>query len=319
MKQLLSSLTRWLMAGVLAGLATVAAPAPFSFSTIDVPGASATWATGINDSGEIVGYFDDSKGTHGFVYVEGQFNKIDVPGVSGNTLAMRINNSGHIVGTVGGTHGFLDVSGNFSTFDFPSATGTFANGINDGGQIVGTYNLSERPVGPVHGFLYVGSTFTTIDDPHSDSTSLWDINNTGLIVGSTGSQGFLKSGESFSPIDAPGAIFPEPLGIDNDGRIVGRFLDSGSHTHGFLDVNGKFSTIDLSGAVLSEAWDINRAGQIVGVYFGPSFDPHGFLLTIPEPGSLVLFGAGLWGIGFAWWRKCTWMGKPTAQRSREER
>ena len=39
----------------------------FSFTTIDVHGASPTGAFGINNSGQIVGYFNDVTGIHGFL------------------------------------------------------------------------------------------------------------------------------------------------------------------------------------------------------------------------------------------------------------
>jgi probable HAF family extracellular repeat protein len=38
-----------------------------SYTTLDVPGSSATYAQGINASGQIVGYYVDATGTHGFV------------------------------------------------------------------------------------------------------------------------------------------------------------------------------------------------------------------------------------------------------------
>ena len=38
-----------------------------SFTQIDVPGTSETFAFGINDAGQIVGFFDDSTGRHGFL------------------------------------------------------------------------------------------------------------------------------------------------------------------------------------------------------------------------------------------------------------
>jgi probable HAF family extracellular repeat protein len=41
--------------------------ADFSFTQIDVPGATITLARGINDAGQIVGSFSDSTGTHGFL------------------------------------------------------------------------------------------------------------------------------------------------------------------------------------------------------------------------------------------------------------
>ena len=38
-----------------------------TFTTIDVPNATFTFATGINDRGDIVGFFDDATGTDGFL------------------------------------------------------------------------------------------------------------------------------------------------------------------------------------------------------------------------------------------------------------
>jgi len=39
--------------------------AAFTFTTIDVPGAVNTRANGINDAGQIVGFFSNSMGAHG--------------------------------------------------------------------------------------------------------------------------------------------------------------------------------------------------------------------------------------------------------------
>src|SRR6266446_326127 len=54
----------------------------FSFTQLDVPGATQTFANGINDAGQIVGSFSNSTGTHGFRYTGGSFTQIDVPGTS---------------------------------------------------------------------------------------------------------------------------------------------------------------------------------------------------------------------------------------------
>jgi len=107
MRQPLSSLTRWVVAGVLAGLETAAIAHGFldvngQFSTIDFPGADYTRATGINDAGQIVGAFYDPHD----------------PGIP---------------------HGFLDAGGTFSTIDVPGADYTSAHGINDAGEIVGEF------------------------------------------------------------------------------------------------------------------------------------------------------------------------------------
>jgi hypothetical protein len=49
------------MAGQSKGQAT------YSFTTLDVPGSTYTQAHGINASGQIVGYYDDAGGRHGFL------------------------------------------------------------------------------------------------------------------------------------------------------------------------------------------------------------------------------------------------------------
>jgi uncharacterized membrane protein len=71
-----------------------------SFTTIDVPGGTATIAAGINDNGYIVGTFQGATGSRGYVDMGGNFTAIDVPGASG-TSAAGINNGGQIVGSFG--------------------------------------------------------------------------------------------------------------------------------------------------------------------------------------------------------------------------
>src|SRR5437879_2565324 len=73
------------------------------------------------------------------------------------------------------------------TIDDPVATeGTFAEGINGKGQIVGAY----RDGSGSHGFFDFGF-YLTIDDPlvHNGGTSAYGINNSGQIVGTYFGQG----------------------------------------------------------------------------------------------------------------------------------
>ena len=56
-------------------------------------------------------------------------------------------------------HGFLrDRSGTFTTIDIPGATVTAIRGLNDRGQMIGTY---DDAAGVGHGFLWDGGTVTT--------------------------------------------------------------------------------------------------------------------------------------------------------------
>jgi uncharacterized membrane protein len=132
------------------------------YTPISIPGAYATYARGINDTGEVVGQYQQVPGglTQSFLYTNGSFTTISVPGASA-TLAEKINDSGQIVGEYinaqqDRSYGFVDTNGQFSTFNAPGAGGpgaggTNAVGINNLGQIVGGYAAAGDPVD--HGYI----------------------------------------------------------------------------------------------------------------------------------------------------------------------
>jgi probable HAF family extracellular repeat protein len=83
------------------------------FTSIDVPDAEGTIPAGINDQGQIVGFYTDTLGSHhGFLLDNGTFTTIDAPfpGVI-LTDAYGINNQGQVVGRFitngSGDHGFV--------------------------------------------------------------------------------------------------------------------------------------------------------------------------------------------------------------------
>src|SRR5215470_2054332 len=133
---------------VFGGVETAFAnPTIYSFTTIDVPGGVSTIPIGINNSGQIVGYFGDETPVHGFLYTGGNFTILDDPreGRIFYNEAHGINNSGQIVGVEildvsHGYHGYLYTGGSFTTIDVPGAD-TWAQGINDSGQIVGIFAI----------------------------------------------------------------------------------------------------------------------------------------------------------------------------------
>jgi probable HAF family extracellular repeat protein len=85
--------------------------------------------------------------------------------------------------------GFLLDDGIFTTIDVPGATFTQAFGINELGQIVGSYvDVS----GAECGFLLDKGSFATIDIPGATHTDANGINNRGQFVG-----GFTDAGGAF--------------------------------------------------------------------------------------------------------------------------
>jgi len=183
---------------------------------------------GINNHGDVSGFYSDGQHVQGFLKLNGRVLKLTVPN-SNLTEAVGINDFDEVVGDYrgqdGNFHGFRYSDGNYVSFDFPAAHDTGASGINNLGQIVGCYSLCGRA------FLYepAVSTFTAIDFPGATSTAASDINDRGQIVGvystdNTTAHGFLYDGNGFTSIDAPGALITNAFGINNLGQIVGFFV-----------------------------------------------------------------------------------------------
>jgi len=103
-------------------------------------------ATGVNNNGEVVGFYQLTPNTNptfdGFTDINGTIASLVFPNAV-STQALGVNDLGQIVGDyvdAGGImHGFLDSNGNFLTLDPSGSTGTTINGINDGGTVVGFY------------------------------------------------------------------------------------------------------------------------------------------------------------------------------------
>jgi probable HAF family extracellular repeat protein len=100
-----------------------------------VPGSSATFATAVNNNGDIVGYSESGGETSGFLYTNGSFQTIS-PCPYGGTEPTGINDAGVIVGDCNGDP-FIYQNGNVSYLSYPKARYTFLMGINNQGVLVG--------------------------------------------------------------------------------------------------------------------------------------------------------------------------------------
>ncbi len=307
-------------------LATLLLAAPFttraatySFQTIDAPfsGAADTGATGINDSGQIVGYYYNSSSEHGFLYDYDQrtFTSIDDPNAKADsrewsdTRAYGINDSGQIVGHYydanGNTHGFVrDPAGpTWTTLNYPGSDtkATFARGIGGtGNTIIGYYHADYKN----RAFRYNQhtTTYSSLNDSawNADASYAWGINNSDQIVGyySTDKRnyGFRLSNDTYTTLSVPDATNTYARGINNFGMIVGSYA-AGSGEHGFLYDGSHYITLNDPSGKATIPLDINDAGQIVGYYTDSADIRHGFLATpVPLPGSALLMGSGLFGL-----------------------
>ena len=158
-------------------------------ATVNYPGATDTYATGINKWGSIVGfYLDSSKNYQGYELKNGKYTRIHYPG-SLSTMAGSINDNGVIVGSynnagsTGHEHGFILKNGVYKTLDNPKGVGggTYLGDINASGTIVGVYFPNENP----QGLIYINGPFKDIQAPNSSSTTVAGINGSGYVTGET--------------------------------------------------------------------------------------------------------------------------------------
>jgi len=163
---------------------------------LDVPGATETFALGVNDSGLVAGYWDllDPNGNglavYGFTWKDGGFidMQINFPGAAGSGL-FGVNARGDLSGVwvpdLNGNieHGFVcPKSAPCYSYDasVPGTVLTQGDGINAHGQVAGV-SCDDNFV--CNAFLLAGSTLSSFDFPGSTGTGAYGINSAGQIVG----------------------------------------------------------------------------------------------------------------------------------------
>lgn len=251
-----------------------------TFTTIDFPGSPATLAADINDSGQIVG-------EHLYGNLLGINDAGEIVGLYRDSKQ-------------GKDHGFLLSGSTFTSIDFPGADQTHAIGIDSADRIFGSYciggNACYNPGESVHGFTLSGGTFTTIDFPGAISTEVWGQDRGGQIAGRYQDANgvfhiFLLSSGSFVSIDFPGAAETAPSFYSADGGFNAGGDISSSYcsaepcanpspsVHSFLLKDGQFVPFDPPGTPGSFALGMNSIDEIVGAYVGQDGHYHGYLWT----------------------------------------
>jgi uncharacterized membrane protein len=292
-----------------------------TFTTIDVPGAEWTKANGINRHGplgrsvQIVGTYSDISGTHGFLYSEGHYTRLDVPH-GYNTAAYGINGRGQIVGTYQKTPGyptgppphglspFLLDSGTYTDLNLEArlqTSGVALYGVNNSGAIVGS--KVDEGTEQVEGFACLptpGGCLGTEPQPVGGIVALYGVNNVGKCVGykqsapgvSVTAHGISRqqpNGGDTDGVDAPGAIRTFYRGISDAGLICG-YAEFG-HAHAFV-LGSTFTIFQFPGALWTQANGINspipgvadNSFEVVGLYTSAGLNQsHGFVATLSPP------------------------------------
>ena len=129
-----------------------------TFKKVTISGETSLTATGINNKGDVTGFFTTKGGaTDSFLLSHtGHLTRFAAAGAD-MTQAFGVNDKGEVVGatTVGAkTYGFTwTAGGGFVTVNDPAGVGsTLVNGVNDAGDLVGFYTSAN---GRTHGMLAI--------------------------------------------------------------------------------------------------------------------------------------------------------------------
>jgi hypothetical protein len=279
----------------------------YKLRTFGFPGAASSFATDINNRGQILGFYSLTDpaayagsfgGVRGFLLSEGAFTTIDVPGATW-TLPIAINEAEEIVGHCYYQDGrgmmcFRRVCRNFVNFSIPNSQRTAVRDLDAAGHILGQY---VDNAGKSHGYVLMrDGHFDEIAFPNAAITVPAGMYDLQTIVGSYTNQentppvnleGFLLKGGNYTPFNVPGALGTRPKAVNVKGDILGLYSDSVKPDHIFVYSGGNFSTIDFPGVELV-VYSMNESGQFVGACVDGTGGELGFLATPVRPAPDVL-------------------------------
>ncbi|HEX6544926.1 MAG TPA: choice-of-anchor D domain-containing protein [Bryobacteraceae bacterium] len=232
---------------VIALLSTSAAVASSAYTCTTVTHKSAEVSlTGINNKGQVVGYWSDSQGSHAFLReADGMVTTLRSPDGSDGFTPAGINNLGQIAGPsfiINSDGSYI----NFAPPPPPPDRGSWSNvqitGINDKGELVGFGDTGLSFLGDtIEAFIRDANGKYRIVDQfvtgHQPTRVTGPINNADTIVEHTRySDGYLvKADGSKTNLIYPGIPFESPLpavgstttqGLNNSGVTAGFIPDS---------------------------------------------------------------------------------------------
>jgi probable HAF family extracellular repeat protein len=320
----LGQVVGWMTVGADAHAFVSTGTAPTDLGTL---GGGSSYATAINDHGQIVGnsYVSGGDAYRGFIVDGGGMSALPGPDY---LKANAINNAGTVAGemtvsTPDGdrAHAYTYSAGTFTDLGTLSASyGSRATAINNAGDVVGAGEVDGPIYYPTDPFLYSKGKMIDLGnlDPDRIYSGANAINDRGQIVGYAGLNYNLSyDGDYFAytaflyengVMKNLGGLAPQAvssaLGINKLGQVVGFAYMGNGFAHGFLYEDGQM--IDLNtlidpatGWTIARAVAINDLGQIAatacrnGVCQAVRLDG---ISPVPEPSAHALLLAGLVGL-----------------------
>ena len=287
---------------------------------IEYPGATETYATFVNDVGNVVGSYVDAEGIY-HVYVRGpggSFATLDIP-VGSDPEYFFLQGINNALIAVGRARAVGDVprtyAGNpigLQELKFPGSVSTEGWNVNQDGSIVGHYDSAD---GRRHGFIArpkagtpqarpgvvppaLNYTFESIDVPGVDflavtaSSDFEDYAGNMRSADSEKDVGFTLIDGVFTLYDFPDSQGTYFYALGNDGTAAGHYRDSDGLYHGVILENGELHQYDFPGAVETFIYGYSDAtGVLTGSFIDADGVRHGFSgdLIIEYPGASATY------------------------------
>lgn len=286
--------------------------AQFTFAPMNVPGAVATVARGINNAGEVAGFYQTvnclnydrnvpSCATKGFKFLNGAYTKLMVPN-STATAIMGVNDYGDLVGFYrkadGTRHGFIWYRQNvIKTIDYPGLSApyfTVPMSINRAGTVVGgIWSIGSSGTFSSAGWVWMNGKFSIMNPGGSTNgtccQSVNGISNNGIIVGQVFRgdfwQAWLKEAtdEDFWKYQT-GDSFAEALDQNTD--VTGYSTGPGGWFAQRVEANEgtgdsestlRFVIVHYPNSQSTTPFGMNDSRYLAGTYVDSSGKQHGFI------------------------------------------
>jgi hypothetical protein len=245
------------------------------YTQVDYPGALNTSCFGINEAGDLTGYYEDaSSEVHGFLFSAGNYFSITYPQAL-STYVYRSNDMGQLVGVADNVGFLYDVTAQiFTEIAYPGSIHTVPTPINNAGTIAGWFS----PIGgSPQGFEVVGASYRHLPALSSKGVYVWGITAAGELVGSANRGklfNFDYSRGGYKQIVIPNAPNSQVYGIDKTGSALVGIYDSGT---GFLYQDGALRPLTFPGGGSTYPYEVNVAGTVTGGFIDSDRNQHCFI------------------------------------------
>ena len=248
-----------------------------------LPGYTGSSAFALNDAGEVAGdSYDAMANESAFRYSGSMLSDLGVLNLGESSVGFGINSSGVVAGmsfVVSVSHFAVTWSGTTIT-DISGGIDSWANDVNDGGDVVGTMGALGKA------FVYHGASLTDLNtlvmggDPMTLNVAR-SINNGGDIVGSattaSGLRGFLFHAGTVTNLGVLGGTSANSYA--DDVNELGHVLvdNTGSINHAFLWDGSRHDLGTLPGYPYTAGFGLNDSDWAVGTMSAGQGNEHAFV------------------------------------------